>query len=240
MLASLVLVAVALGGCETTAEKSARLEKAAKARSGAPRTRAAQSSIKRESTKIRVSSASLVHSAEGNAAIVTMHNASPTPLRNIPIQITVRDARGGSIYTNNGAGLAASLISAPLVPAHGTLTWIDDQVQTAGTGVSVSARVGEGEAVTGAIPALVVQAAPLSEEPTSGPDVEGSVVNHSPISQHELVIYALARRAGKIVAAGRGVIPQATAGASTHFQVFFIGDPRGAQLQVSAPVTTFG
>jgi hypothetical protein len=238
--AALVLVALALSGCETTAEKSAKLEKEAKAHAGILRAKSAPITITRESTKIKVSGASIVHSREGNAAIVILRNSSPTAVRNVPIQIIVKDAHGASLYTNAAAGLAPSLTAAPLVPAHGTLTWVDDQVQGSATPASVSARVGEGEVAKGAVPELVVQGAHLGEEATSGPVVEGSVVNHSHTSQRQLVVYALARRGAAVVAAGRSVLPEVTAGASTRFQVYFIGDPHGAQLQLSAPPTTLG
>jgi hypothetical protein len=237
--AALVLVALALSGCETTAEKSAKLEKEAKAHASILRAKAAPITITRESTKIKVSGTSIVHSREGNAAIVILRNSSPTAVRNVPIQIIVKDAHGASLYTNAAAGLAPSLTAAPLVPAHGTLTWVDDQVQGSATPASVSARVGEGEVAKGAVPELVVQGARLSDE-ASGPVVEGSVVNHSHTNQRQLVVYALARHGAAVVAAGRSVLPEVTAGASTRFQVYFIGDPHGAQLQLSAPPTTLG
>jgi hypothetical protein len=47
-------------------------------------------------------------------------------------------------------------------------------------------------------------------------------------------------RGGRIVAAGRAVLPEVGAGQRAPFQVFFIGSPQGAQLQASAPPTTLG
>jgi hypothetical protein len=128
-------------------------------------------------------------------------------------------------------------MSAALLPAHAVMTWIDDQVQASGTPASVSVKVGEGTPATGAIPQLSVEGAHLAE---GGTEAEGNLVNHSPVAQQELVVYALARRAGRIVAAGRAVLAQAPAGTSSPFQIFFVGDPRGARLEVSAPATTPG
>jgi len=234
--AALVLVALALTGCETTAEKSAKLEKEAlRQRAHEP---AAQKglSITRESTDVKVVQTAVVHGTEGNAAVVTLHNTSSRALRDVPIAITVRDAAGSALYANSAAGLARSLVSLPLLAAHGQLTWVDDQVQVAGTPASVSAKVGEGAAATGAIPPISVQGAHLAE----AGGAEGTVVNHSRVSQTELVVYALARRAGRIVAAGRAVLPQLPPDTPTRFQVFFIGDPQGAQLELSAPASTLG
>jgi hypothetical protein len=50
----------------------------------------------------------------------------------------------------------------------------------------------------------------------------------------------LARKDGKIVAAGRAVLAEVKPGASVPFQAFFVGDAKGAKLEVSAPPTTSG
>jgi hypothetical protein len=244
-LAALVLAALALTACETNQERSAKLEKAAKQRERAAVARRTLAervlTITRQSTKVKVTATAVLSSSEGAAAVVSLQNVSNSSLRDVPIQIHVLDSRGASVYTNDTPGLAPALVSAPLLPAHGTLTWIDDQVQSSGGApASVSVKVGEGTPAAGAAPRLDVEGAHQYEDPTSGPAAEGSIVNHSSVTQRELVVYAVARRAGRIVAAGRAVLPFANAGASTRFQIFFIGDPRSGSLEVSAPATTLG
>jgi hypothetical protein len=242
--AALVLVALALTACESSQEENAKLEKIAKREAAEARLHHTPGqrglAITRPSTKVRVIGTAVLHSSEGTAAVVTLHNLSAATLIDVPIEIAVENARGAAIYTNDTPGLATALVSVALLRAHGDTTWIDDQVQAAGVPASVSARIGEGEQVTGAVPRLSVEAAHLVEDSTSGIEAEGRLVNSSAVSQRELVVYATARRAGKIVAAGRAQIPQAEAGTSTSFQVFFIGNPKGAQLEVSAPPSTFG
>ncbi len=239
-----MLLALALTGCETSAEKSAKLEKAAKrAAAAAKRSPSAAQrslSVTRQSNKVKVTATAVVHSSEGSAAVVTLHNLSAKALRDVPIEIAVKDATGATIYTNDTPGLASTLVAVPLLPAHGTTTWVDDQVQSGQTPTSVSARIGEGEPSDGAIPQLDVQGAHIVDDPTSGLEAEGTLVNRSSVAQRELVVYALARRSGRVRAAGRAVIPQAEAGSSTRFQVFFIGSPQGAQLEVIAPPSTLG
>jgi hypothetical protein len=44
---------------------------------------------------------------------------------------------------------------------------------------------------------------------------------------------------GRIVAAGRAVLPEVAAGASVPFQAFLVGAATGARLEASAPPTTF-
>jgi hypothetical protein len=194
-------------------------------------------SITRLSTRVSLAATAILHSSEGDAVVLTLNNHSSTSLRDVPIQITVRDARGAPLYRNNVPGTATSLISAPLLHAHSGTAWIDDQIQATRTPASVSAQIGEGEPVSTTIPTLSVEQAHLAE----GSAVEGEVVNHSATAQHELVVDALARRDGKIVAAGRAVLSQAAGGeAATHFQLYLIGNPTGARLELSAPPTVLG
>lgn len=237
-LAALGLLALALTACESNQERSAKLEKAAKVHEGeAARHRALAQralTITRASTKVKVTGATLVRGSEGAAAVITLRNVSATALRGIPIQIIVRDARGAPVYTNAVPGLSATLASVALIPAHAELTWIDDQVQATAP-ASVTAKVGEGAPASGAVPQLRLEGTHLSEA-----QAEGNLVNHSPVSQQELVVDAVARRGGRIVAAGRAVVASAPAGDSTPFQIFFVGDTTGAQLEVSAHATTLG
>jgi hypothetical protein len=234
--AALALAALALAGCETTAEKSAKLQRQAKhvtlAQKGL--------SIARESADVKVLATTIVRSSEGAAAVVTLENDSSHTLREVPIAITVRDSHGHTLFQNNGPGLEGALVAVPSLAAHRTFVWVDDQVPANGEPVGVSARVGEAPRVTSSLPDIAVEGAGLSEDPSEGVVAAGSVKNHSSVAQRKLVIFGVARRGGKIVAAGRGVLPELAPGASTPFQVFFVGNASGAQLQVSAPPTTFG
>jgi hypothetical protein len=232
-------LAVTLGGCESTQEQSAKLERLAKREAGAgahSRALAPRNlSIARPSSIVEVLGASVVHSSEGAAVSVTLRNTSATALSDMPIEIVVKDAHGASLYTNATPGLASSLVSVPLLGAHATSTWVDDQVQLSATPASVAAKVGEGRRVSAAIPQLAVRGARLSEG-----EAEGTVANRSSSAQSEVIVYAVARRGRRVVAAGRAVVHALGAGASADFQVFLIGNAAGAQLQVSASPSTLG
>jgi hypothetical protein len=238
-----VLVA-ALTACESNQERSAKIEKADHRQELETERHIELAeralTITHPSTKVKVLATGLLKGAEGMAAVVTLRNLSGTALRDVPIEVTVENAQGAKLYSNDVAGLGAGLNSDPLLGAHATATWIDDQVQAAGTAASVSAKVGEGTPVAGAVPSLSVTGARQYEDPTNGPAAEGSVVNHSHVSQQELIVFATVRRGGRIVAAGRALLPSAPAGSSTRFQLFFIGKPGGGSLEVSVPPTTFG
>jgi hypothetical protein len=237
---ALALVSLALGGCETTAEKSAKLERAAKAHPRAGGSGARGLSIAHRSAVVKVRAAALVHSSEGTAVVVTLRNTSAHALRGVPIEIHVLDAHGASIYANTVSGLGAALTTIALLPAHGEVSWVDDQIQAAGVPARVHAIVGPAAAVSTAIPQVSISGARGTEASTSESGAEGSVVNRSTVTQHELVVYGLARRGSKIVAAGRAVLQQVPARATVRFQLFFIGEARGASLRFSAPATTLG
>ncbi len=235
-LAALFICALALGGCETTAEKSARLERTARHTSLSSERGL---TITKASSEVKVVAAQVLHAGEATAAVITLRNASAHALRDAPIAITVRDVRGGALFKNDAPGLEAALTSVALLPAGAQTVWVDDQVQASGPPASVTALVGEAPQAPKSIPRLRVSGVHAVEDPASGPGAAGTVLNDSTIVQHDLVLYALARRGGEIVAAGRGVLPEVSAHGSGTFEVFFVGNPRGARLEVSAPPTTF-
>jgi hypothetical protein len=237
--AAALLAALALTGCETTAEKSARLERAAKLAGGGQLAQKGLS-ISHESRYVSVVAASVVHGSEGAAAVVTLRNASSHALRAVPIAITVTDARGAKLFQNDAPGLESTLVSVPSLPPHGELVWVDDQLPGDGAPVSVRARLGEASTVAGSLPRLLVGAVHLIEDPTNGIGAAGTVGNRSGIAQRNVAVFVVGIRGSRVVAAGRAILPEVAAGATSSFQVFFVGDPRGARLQASAPPTTLG
>jgi len=230
---ALAALALALTGCETTAEKSARLAQSARHKSRAQ----AGLTITKSNPHVEVASTAVVHDQNGTAAVVALRSRAATPLHEVPIAITVKDAHGTVLYANSTPGLAHPLVSVPLLLPGRQTIWIDDQIQVSGA-ASVSAKVGEAPAASGQLPQISSQGAHLFEDPTNGVGVEGTLVNHSSVAQQELVVFATGTRAGKVVAAGRAVVPTIPAGASTPYRVFFVGKPQGTQLQISVPATT--
>ncbi len=229
-----ISLAVACSGCQSTAEKSAELERRAKHEKLALR----GVSVSRESPSVRVTASTVVHSSAGTAVVVELRNTSSWTLENAPIEITVRDGKGGVLFQNNQPGEDASLTRVSLLAPGRETTWVDDQVQVTGTPASASALVGAGARASGSVPRMSVSGAHLTEEGGEA-GAAGSVTNGSKLTQEHLVVYAVARKGGEVVAAGRAALPEVAAGATAPFQVYFVGDPRGAQIQTSAPATTF-
>jgi hypothetical protein len=230
------LLALLCSGCETTAEKSASLEKAAKRHTLATEQGL---TIAHASTVVKVLDTAFVHGREGSAVVVTLRNSSARAMRDVPISLSLKDVHGKTVYSNATPGLAKTLTSIALLPAHAKVVWIDDQVQAA-SAARVTARVGEGSPVGGSAPRLAATETHLASESPGTSTLEGAVRNPSSTAQPELVIDAVARRGGRVVAAGRAVLASLEAGASTPFQVFFVGSAASAQLEVSAPATATG
>jgi hypothetical protein len=232
---------LALAGCESNAERSAKLEKAALAeRRAHPQATQKGVVVTRENPKVKVLKTDMIHDENGAAAAVILRNESSKPLRDAPIAITVNDAKGSVLYQNNSPGLDTTLVSVPLLKPGAETVWIDDQIQAAGVPVRVSARVGEAPSAIGALPRVNITGVHTFADPTNGVGVEGTVNNSSKVAQQKLVVSVVARRGQRIVAAGRAVLPEVPAGRRTAFQVFCIGSPQGAKLEASAPPTTLG
>jgi hypothetical protein len=233
--ATVVLAALALPGCETTAETSARLERAAK------RATVVQNGllITHPSRDVKVLETTVLRGSEGAAAVVVLQNLSSRAQRHVPIAITVKSTTGQTLFQNNAPGLEPALVSVASLPAHGELAWVDDQLPATGKPTAVSAVLGQAPAATGALPQLEIRGAHPIEDPSRGIGTSAKVSNRSQVAQKSLVVFALARRGGRIVALGRALVPELAAHSSTQFQVFFVGDPRGARVQFSAPATTF-
>jgi hypothetical protein len=230
------LVAVALCGCESTQERSAEMQRRAKhdvlAAHGA--------AVTRESPSVKVLQSTVIHTSSQSAVVVTLRNTSTHALENAPIEVTVRDAHATTLYQNNASGLEPSLSTVSLLLPGQEAAWVDDQVTASGIPAGASALVGEGTRASVSIPQLSVAGTRLSAEAGAQATLSGSVANHSQTAQQNLVVYAVARRGGKIVAAGRAVLPEVPAkGTNVPFQIYFVGDPSNAQIQTSAPATTF-
>jgi hypothetical protein len=227
----------AIAGCESTQDRSAQLRKKA----STVLSQRTQTLVTRINPDVKVLRTATLHDDNGSAAVVELRNTSHRALLNVPVAIDVRGAGGASVFRNDAAGIEPSLVGPAYVPPTSQFAWVNDQVSATGVPQSVVARVGVGHgAVPRSIPSIQVSAPHLETDPTSGVSAVGQITNHSAILQRKLVIYCIATRGGRIVAAGRGGIERLRPNKPTRYTVFFIGSPKGAQLTVAAPPTTFG
>jgi hypothetical protein len=251
LLATAVFGALALGlsACESTESESAKLgREGAKLIAGAGTV-----GLGASNSQVHVGQVALVQGSGRVAAAVQLTNTGAAPQVNVPVLIDVRGAKGASLYRNNTQGLEPSLQAMPLLEAHRPAWWVDDQVLAAGALSSVQVRVGVSRASsaganvrpgkTGSLPAVPIASSAvqvkvvgLGDEGLAGPYMTGTVVNRSGVAQHNMPIFAVALRGGRVVAAGRALVPSLSASPSarpTSFRIYFVGSPAGAHIELT-------
>lgn len=230
------LAALALSGCESNVERSAQLERIRLRHRAGLKTSAL--SISRPNPQVQVLGSTILTGREGDAVVVTLRNRSRRPMSEVPIEIAVKGAGGQVLYRNNVPGVAGSLVTVPLLAPGAPTTWVDDQVNVSARPASASVLVGQGSQAAGAAAGGAPQIIIVEEHSIEGGEgVAGKIANRSPIAQHELVIDAIASRSGRIVAAGRAVLPEVSAHSSSIFQLYLIGTPKGASVHLSTSPT---
>lgn len=231
--AAVVLLALGLAACESTQEKSARL-----AKNGGNIASEKGIVVTKRNAAVTVGKTAVFGTLDQAVAVVELRNTSAKPLADVPIALNVLGKGGKSVFKNNDPGIEASLTHAPLIPAHGQLVWVNDQVTPISSPKRVKAVVGAATAsVPDKVPVLDIASKGISVDPVNGAEVNGRVTNRSTVEQRKLIVFAVARKGSKIVAAGRGQVNRLTGGKSAPFHVFFIGNPRGAKLSLAAPPT---
>jgi len=230
MLAALAFSAL---GCESTQDRSARLQKEGAKQIGQQKGVV----VSRQAADVKILETVALSSADGAAAVVRMRNVGSRPLRQLPVSVDVKSRRGRSLYRNDQPGLEQSLTSAPLLRPGQVAWWVNDQVTASGGLGAVAATVGEGRPASGALPEVPVSGVRLTVDPVSGVEAKGRVTNRSKVTQRLMPIFAVALTGGRVVAAGRAIVERLLPGRSARFSLFFIGDPRGARLDVAASPT---
>jgi hypothetical protein len=243
-LAALGALALTLSACESTESESARL-----GREGA-KLIASAGTVGTGGTDpdIRVGQVALVQGSGRTAAAVQLTNIGAGAQLGVPVLIDVRSSQGASLYRNDIQGLEPSLQQMPLLPAHASGWWVDDQVLASGTPSSVKVRVGAAKVsspkATAAEPSspspsssgVQVSGISIGSEGIAGPYLTGSVVNHSGVAQHNMPIFAVALRGGRVVAAGRALVPNLLVsghGSQTSFRIYLVGSPAGARIELT-------
>ena len=87
------------------------------------------------------------------------------------------------------------------------------------------------------MPRITLSRPRLEQDPVSGVSAVGFAANRSRVEQRKLVIFAVARKGGRVVAAGRAQVNRLKPGKRARYTIFFIGNPRGARISVAAPPT---
>jgi hypothetical protein len=240
------MLTLALSACESTESESARL-----GREGAKLIASAGTvGTGGSNPDVRVGQVALVQGSGRTAAAVRLTNVGSGAQLGVPVLIDVRSPTGASVYRNDIQGLEPSLQQMPLLPAHASGWWVDDQVLASGTPSSLKVRIGAARAGSpkatlaggglagggGSSYGVHISGATLGSEEVAGPYISGSAINRSGAAQHNLPIFAVALRGGRVVAAGRALVPSLAAsgaGSRASFRIYLVGSPAGARIELT-------
>ncbi len=224
------VLTVAVSACESTEQESAKIAREGTAGSSALKLGAANHGV-------RVSDATLLSSGGRMAVAVKLTSTSSRTQANLPVLVNVTGAGGKVLYSNEAGGLEASLQHMPLLRAHQSAWWVDDQVLTSQHTAGVKVEVGTGSsAPAGASTDLTTTVVHTSTQGGVS-TVTGRLVNGSSKAQSQVPVFAVALKGSRAVAAGSVVVASLGPKASASFQLFLIGNASGARLELNAVPT---
>jgi hypothetical protein len=225
--------AAAVAGCQSSQDRSAELAKhahnAIKSEKGL--------AINGQNKAVKFLGATLLTDKNGSAAVLTLENQGAETITDAPIALQVLDGKRKQVYTNTTPGIEKALHTVPLLPPGRPVDWVNDQVFASRTPKSVRAQVGNTTGTASADPLTLKVSQPnIVNDPVSGIEATGTITNTASTEVDRVLLMAVARKGGRIVAAGRGGVRKVKPAGEkpAHYHIFFIGDPRGATVSVEA------
>lgn len=221
-----LLTIVGLSACQSTQSRSAELEE-----EGAKVLLEADGlKVTEEDPDVEIVATTVIPEGTEGAVVVEVRNDSARNLVDVPVSLEVLDAKGKVVYSNDAPGLEQALVAIPYIPANGESVWVNDQILATGTPATAKVKVGVSpHTFSGEIPEIEVT------EPTleGGSVASGKVVNLTDSEQRRLLLYAIARKGGEVVAAGRGAFEHLKAERKPlNYHVYFLGDATGAEVEI--------
>jgi hypothetical protein len=187
---------------------------------------------------VRVSDLTLVSAGGRMAVAARLSSSSSATQGSLPVLVNVTGKGGKVLYTNGTPGLEASLQHLGLLKAHQSAWWVDDQVLISSSEHRAAAKlqVGSGSKVSGSSSGNLATTAVQTATQGGTSVLSGRLVNRSTRGQGKVVVYEVALKGSHVVAAGRSVVASLPAhqGASAPFQIFLVGNPAGAKIELSA------
>jgi hypothetical protein len=219
-----------MSACESTQQESAKIGHEGRqlvAAAGNLRVGAVNHSV-------RASEVTLLSSSGRTAVAVRLSSSSTAPQAAIPVLVEVLGAGAKLLYTNATGGLETSLQQLGQLAPHEQAWWVDDQVLTSQTATGVKVRVGTGRVPRASFSPSTLTSTGVHLTQQSGLSVlAGELVNHSAKALGKVPVYAVALAGGRVLAAGRAVV-SAPPRSTSPFQIFLVGNPAGARLELSA------
>ena len=228
------LIVLGASGCETTQQQSAKIARTLGHQSAI----AGTTRLGAANRDVRIEQEALLTAGGQSAVALKLTNTSARAQADFPVLIEVLNAKGGPVYRNNSSGIEASIQQFALLAPHATAWWVDNEVLASG-GVPKTATGRLGAATTqapSAVPSITTEAVSASDS-FPGPHVSATVRNRSTIAQRQLPVYAVALRGGRVVGAGRGIIPSLAPGAGAQVQVPIVGSVSESTISLTVPPT---
>lgn len=233
----LLSAALLLSGCVTTQQVAAR------ARLVDARIRTSQSPLRltQRNPRVRITQLVLLRGPAGTAVVVGLRDTSARALTDLPIAVGVITRAGRKLYLNRAANLDYFDSHVAALEPRRTVTWVfTGPLRLAVTGRPF-AQVGSSTLAPpppGALPRIAVTLKRGGAAPR-GRTVQLSVANRSAIPQYGLPVYAVGRRGGREVSAGRATVAHLATDGATTLRLTLLGRQGAATITVSALPTIF-
>jgi hypothetical protein len=186
---------------------------------------------------LRVSHAKLLIDPRDNSTAVIVRVTNPNarrPVADAPIAIDLLDRAGAVVGTSADAGTDPLLLHVPYIAPGASVLFVSDTIaasaKPATAHVRATAIFSAGRRVR-----LAVRALQLRTDAFGFSSAAGTIVSSAAPEKRNVLIQAVVRRGGQIVAAGTTVAPVPPRGRSRRFEIVLIGDAKGGVLRVWAP-----
>ncbi len=231
VVAGCAALAVTVSACQSTEQESAKIS-----REGQLAREAGALKLGAVNHNVRVSDVTLVSSGGRMAVVAKLTSSSGRAQANLPVSVNVAGSAGKVLYSNEAGGLEPSLQHVALLRAHRSAWWVDDQVLSSQHTTGVKLRVGTGTSAPARATANLATTSAHIHVQGGVSVLDGTLVNHSSRAQSAVPVFAVALKGSRVVAAGRVVVASLAGhrGAAAAFEIFLIGDTRGARIEVSA------
>jgi len=225
---ALVLVGAVLSGCATTQDANQR------ASIQADRTLASRKALELQGTdrEVQVVSTTVLNGKDGSAVVAVLRNRGSEPVNDLPIEV---GPEGGQ-PVNARPNVPYFQSHAPAIAPGEQATWVYVSKDPLG---SNRAFVRVGAHPTRPLTTANHVSALDTGGKGDGSSVKAEVTNDTGVPQYDLDVYAVARKGGRFVAAGRANVEHLGVTESAHLTLPVIGDAKGAQVQIFAPQTLF-
>jgi hypothetical protein len=175
--------------------------------------------------------------AEDNSTAVIVRVTNPSPrhaVADAPITIDLLDRAGTVVGTSADAGTDRLLVHVPYIDPGESVLFVSDTI--AASAKPAEARV-KATAIFSAVRRvrLVVHALQLRTDAFGFSTAAGTIVSLAAPETRNVLIQAVVRRGGHIVAAGTTVARVPPRARSRSFEIILIGDAKGGELRVWAP-----